>query len=266
MSSPISQPAIASDEISFRVSELFEAEQTPSGAPVDFTLTNELLMIAPLVRRIVRRNLYGSPHRQAAEDIEQRVLLALWQWRGRNSDLKLTTLEMEKIAARSAKRGVSAYYRQQMRKTTYPQVDFDNNSNDNCADSDHHYSDGSSTENILIDKSVSFTGDTRAEAGSLGRFLFQAIEKLTLRQRYALLLQKNDLIVHLIATGACRIDDLSAALDLSRAEFLKVLQCLPLSDEQIGELWSEGNREILTAKQVREARCKARQNIKQALE
>lgn len=243
LSSPVG--AEIADALSPNTIERVEAGQKSLGAMVNLTLNEELLAVIPLVRRIVRHNLRGSLRRQATEDVEQQVLLALWQWRWRNLEQKLTTIEMEKIAARSAKRGALAYYRKQMRNTTDPQVDFDNNADKNRSNFNHQ-DDG---ETFYAGQTVFSAGD-EAEAALLAKFLFRAIEKLSLRQRFALLLQKSELIVHLLTAEACRIGDLAAALEMSKTEFLNALRSLPLSDEQIGELWRVKTGEKLTAKQV----------------
>lgn len=248
--------AAAADEISLPrlepsgIEQIFDPNQL-----LNDSLTEELLRVTPLVRRIVRGNLRGIHLKRATEDVEQQVLLALWQWRGRNPDRKLTAEEMAKTASRAAKRAAHYYYRrenkQQMRNPTDPQVDFER---------------VKINENVAAAKNVSLAGETKTEVRSLGKFLFQSIEKLTPRQRFALLLQKSDLIARLLAARACRVLDVAASLSLNRAEFVAALKQMPLSDEQIGELWTEKTGESLTSKQVREARCKARRNIKQALE
>lgn len=254
-----SQTSSNSDPIS-DLSVASNSNNSISAVMANALFAQELLRVIPLIRRVIRRNL-NSRQRQAAEDIEQRVLLNLWQWRIRNSERSFSSLELEKIAARAAQRGVLLFYRENMRNK-FSLIDYEDAAN-SLRDS---YRNDRNSISEVIDHTVFFMGSTKTEVASLARFLYQEIQKLSLRGRYALLLQKSDLIVHLLISKGCSIAEIAGILQLSRNEFLNVLRSLPLSDEQIGELGERQMGERLTAKQVWEARCRARLRIKKALE
>jgi DNA-directed RNA polymerase specialized sigma24 family protein len=236
----------------------------------------DLVAIEPLIRRVVRGRL-NSFHRQSAEDIAQRVLLNLWQWRTRHGEREISPVELQKIAARSARRAVQFYYRQQNKqgmRNIFPTQDFDNSINKTEEDPHNQPEDNHSDNNLCNDhrdawatdaEAASYAGGTEMEVASLAKFLFRQILGLSGRQRFALLLQKSELIVHLITNKACLIPELADTLALTKTEFLIIVRRLPLSDEEIGELWTPEKGEPLCAKQVREARCRARLRIREAL-
>jgi DNA-directed RNA polymerase specialized sigma24 family protein len=251
----------------------------PSTVMKQATMTQfgqDLVAAEPLIRRIVQQRL-NSFHRQSAEDIAQRVLLNLWQWRNRYSEREISPVELQKIGARSARRAVQLYYRQQNKQSMRNIIhtaDFASSINKTEEDCYNQPEDGPSENNLCHDErdtpridaeTASCTASTAMEVASLAKFLFRQILELSGRQRFALLLQKSELIVHLITNKACLIPELADALALTKTEFLTIVRRLPLSDEEIGELWTAEKGEALCSKQVREARCRARLRIREAL-
>ena len=239
--------------------------------PANVIFSEQLVRLLPFVTRFVRWRLRFC-NKQSAEDVVQRVMLGLWQWRSRYPQRELCAVELKRIAARSARNAVVLCFRQQQRTSqTISLGDWNNGSYDRWNDT----SEGSFARLFAREKTTvvstaivtpDATGESEYEQASLGRFLWREIKQLSLRQRFALLLQKPDLIARLLQSKSCRINEIAQALELDEAEFSTTFRALPLQDEQIGELWRAQRKERLTAKQVREARAKARAKIRQALE
>jgi hypothetical protein len=109
---------------------------------------------------------------------------------------------------------------------------------------------------------VSVTGDSNIEIESLVRFVWQDICQMTLRQRRALLLHSQQLIVFLLRSGINDID-LAAILEFVDEEWLKIKIELPLSDLQIAEFSHDKNRSLkLNARSIKKARHEARNKLR----
>lgn len=108
-------------------------------------------------------------------------------------------------------------------------------------------------------------GETRTETDSLLAYLWRKMQSLSLRRRYALLLNKDEFIDELIAGGVCSLSELAEYFELEKEEFLSIVEQLPLSDERIAELIANKLDEKVTIKQIWTWRAKAKMNLASAI-
>ncbi len=202
-----------------------------------------LLETVPLIKRIVGRKLHRS-FISASDDISQKVFLKLWKWISK-SKKELTGEEWQKLANTATQNEIKTFYSHKSNKEIA------------CIDDQEVISKNSFG---LIE------GDTEKEVNSLAMRAWEEIKKLSLRQKYALLLQKQELILYLVASKCCQIQEIAEHLQLSKERFLEVYQLLPLPDEKISEIYFEAAKEKLTTKQIWEARSKARTKLHNVLE
>ncbi|MCU0239383.1 MAG: hypothetical protein MUC29_08070 [Pyrinomonadaceae bacterium] len=198
----------------------------------------------PLITRIVKKGLTYS--HQAVEDISQKVLFNLWRWHSKDTERNLSEDEWKKIAVRAAQNEVKQYYRsnnKQINSTSYLEE----------------------LPNQITDFTSQIEGNTNKEINSLAKICWEEILQLSLRQKYSLLLQKQELIFYLVSSKCCQIAEIAEHLQLSKARFLEIYQILPIPDEQISEIFYEVTSEKLTTKQVWEARSKARTKLAKLL-
>jgi DNA-directed RNA polymerase specialized sigma24 family protein len=201
-----------------------------------------LLETVPLIRKIIGRKL-NFFHSSSADDIGQKVFLKLWKWISK-SKKELTNEEWQKLANTATQNEIKTFY---SRKANKEILSIDNG------------------EAVYGDKSAFVEGDTELELNSLASLAWDEIKKLSLRQKYALFLQKQELILYLVASKCCKISVIAEHLQMSEEKFLQVFQLLPLSDEKISEIFFEITNEKLTTKQIWEARSKARTKLSNVL-
>jgi DNA-directed RNA polymerase specialized sigma24 family protein len=201
-----------------------------------------LLETVPLIRRIINRKLNRS-FVSAADDISQKVFLKLWKWISR-SKKELTGEEWQKLANTATQNEIKTFYSHKSNKEVLSIDDEDS---------------------IREDGLAFLEGDTELEVNSLAVSSWKEIKNLSLRQKYALLLQKQELIFYLVASKCCQIDEVAEHLQVSNERFLQIFQLLPLSDEKISEIFFEVTNEKLTTKQIWEARSKARTKLYKVL-
>ena len=197
-----------------------------------------LLETVPLIRRIVGRKLHRS-FISASDDISQKVFLKLWKWISK-SKKELTSEEWQKLANTATQNEIKTFY--------------SHKSNQEILSIDDE-------EAIREDGFAFVEGDTELEVNSLAVSAWDEIKNLSFRQKYALLLQKQELIFYLVASKCCQTDEVALHLQLSNERFLEIFQLLPLPDEKISEIYFEVTNEKLTTKQIWEARSKARTKL-----
>lgn len=201
------------------------------------------LQTTPLIRQITYSKL-NSSYYDAVEDIAQKVLLKLWQWRVRRAANDLSADEWQRLANTATQNEIKTFYTQKFHsEVPLSQVE-----------------DDESIPRSRIDKFTvnEIEGNTSAETRSLIVFVWKGINELTFRQRFALLLQKPELITQLIASGQCSIGEIAGKLSLSEPELLQILEELPYSDEQVAKAYEKACGEKLETVQVWKARSKAR--------
>jgi DNA-directed RNA polymerase specialized sigma24 family protein len=203
----------------------------------------------PTVRQIVWRKLFARKP-DDAPDLIQKVILQLLTWRKNNPNTieEMTAEEWQSFASKAAHNAV-------------------NNS----------LSNGSDHLNVPLDKASEIAtddqvaGNTKAELASLLSRFWQGICQLSLRQRRALLLGSDSLLVLLRFYGISN-QNLSEILEISERELLEIIPRLPLKDAQIAHLIAalDGkdakNRNTSSlAKSVKKARHEARASLQKLL-
>jgi DNA-directed RNA polymerase specialized sigma24 family protein len=201
------------------------------------------LQTTPLIRQITHSKL-NSSYYDAVEDIAQKVLLKLWQWRVRRAANNLSADEWQRLANTATQNEIKTFYTRKFHsEVPLSEVEDEGNTN--------YKSSGDIASNEI-------EGNTNVETRSMIVFIWKAILDLSPRQRFALLLQKPELITQLIASGQCSVAEIGKILDLSESELLRILEELPYSDEQIGLAYELTYSEKLMPVQVWKARSKAR--------
>lgn len=204
------------------------------------------LKTLPLIRRIAARKLRGH-YRPAAEGIIQRVALKLWRWKLRYPQKELSADEWQRLANSAAHNEVKNFYSSRLRKEI-------------------SLSEISEEEIVVLNKTqIEMPGDTSAEVRSLLVQLWTAMQQLSLRQKYALLLRNADYIIDLIGNEVSSLKEIAESLELSTEELKEIIMNLPLEDERIKKLLERKLQERITVKQVWAARNKARIKLRRAL-
>ena len=131
----------------------------------------------------------------------------------------------------------------------------------------HLVNDGKNLATISIDNvevyEPSFEGRTKFEVFSLIRLFWQQICQLSLRQRRALLLHSQELVVYFMQSGITD-RDFAEILGLGNSEWNEIRDRLPLSDIRISEISVRGDRPRKarsTARSIKKARYEARAKL-----
>lgn len=204
------------------------------------------LAALPAIRKIVWRKLFSSKQGDAP-DIVQKVILQLLTWRKNNPNKikEMSAQEWQSFASKAAFRAVN-------RNLT---------SNEGLTDQ--------LDETVDIPGDDLIVGNTAAETASLGFVFWQGICQLSLRQRRALLLGSESLLV-ILRQGGIGNQELSEILELSESELAEIINRLPLKDAQIAHLIAdhsnEQNQRIgFLAKSIKKARHEARANLQKLI-
>ena len=197
-----------------------------SSAP---TTESPFLAAIPIVQRIVQRR-RSQMNSANASDLVQEVALRLWRWTTNHHEKSesMSDDEWRAFAARTAYNEVSRSLSRE--RTPIANIDTD---------------DVSAIETTLVE------GQTEIEVVSLIRLVWQGICGLSLRQRRALLLHSQELIIYFLQTGITE-KQLTETLDLSEKDWIDVCDRLPMTDAEIAER-TEG-----TAGSIKKARYEAR--------
>lgn len=228
-----------------RLPPIPETETEVSSIPEDLSYLTDsddsLVATLPLVQKIVQRRIVLSWASEAA-DLVQGIALRLLKWRNKYQDKskQMSPDEWQDFAARTAYNEINRHYK--------------NNSFSNVP-----------LEAVQETASTFFLeGQSEAEVCSLSLEVWQKICSLTLRQRQALLLGSDDLVLYLLQCGITD-EELAENLNLTIEEWSVVKDRLPLKSFQIAELLKEsGNRNNFessvrsTIKARHEARLKVR--------
>ncbi len=204
------------------------------------------LAVLPTIRKIVWRRLF-SARQTEAPDLVQKIVLQLLTWRENNPN------KIEEMSAQEWQSFAS--------KATYHAVNRRLSSNENLNEQ--------LDEAFEIPGDNSIVGNTAAETASLAFVFWQGICQLSLRQRRALLLGGESLLVILRLSGIAN-SDLSEILELSESELAKIINQLPLKDAQIAHLIaarsSDKNQNIGSlTKSIKKARHEARAKLQKLI-
>lgn len=207
------------------------------------------LAVVPTIRNIVWRRLFSSK-RDDAPDIVQKVILQLLTWRKKNPDKieEMTAEEWQLFAFKAAHH--AAKKRLTESESLIEPLD---------------------DENVIADPN-NITGNTPAEVASLALPFWQGICELSLRQRRALLLGSESLIVILRLSGVSS-REITDVLEVGEGELPGIITRLPLKDVQIARLIATagegGSAKKLNigslTKSIKKARHEARARLKKLL-
>jgi DNA-directed RNA polymerase specialized sigma24 family protein len=206
------------------------------------------LAAVPTIRQIVWRKLFARKP-DDAPDLIQKVILQLLTWRKNNPNKieEMTADEWQSFASKAAHNAV----------------------NNSLSSKEHLIGSLDEASEAATDDQVA--GNTKAELASLLSRFWQGICQLSLRQRRALLLGSDSLLVLLRLYGVSN-QNLSEILEISERELLDIIPRLPLKDAQIAHLIAalDGkdakNRNTSSlAKSVKKARHEARASLQKLL-
>lgn len=219
-------------------------EASAADTPPAESSENSFLAALPIVRRIVGRR--RSPVDQTSQlDVIQEVALRLWRWRKKYQE-KSETMSGDEWRAFAA-------------RTAYNEVN-------------RHFSAGKNAPSVPLEtvsdiEGASVEGQTEIEVFSLIRQVWQAICKLTLHQRRALLLNSADLLIYFLQCGV-EEKSIFVALGLSKEEWKEIVPRLPLTDGEIAMIAIPGKRAsnpAQAARAVKKARFDARTKLKRLI-
>ena len=205
---------------------------------------NSLLAVLPTVQAIVRRKMFLSWQTEAS-DLVQSVALRLWKWQGkfREKSGEMSSEEWQSFAARTA----------------YNEIN-------------RHFSQTAVQKNVPLDAASgeaspkTIPGDSSAEVFSLINQVWQEICHLSLRQRRALLLNSQELVIYFLQAGIGD-EDLANILEFTTDEWADVKSKLPLSDSGIANLTAKESVKGTQSKanSIKKARHEARAKLRRLI-
>lgn len=207
----------------------------------DTTANSEhsILEALSIVRLIVRRRL--SFQCADISDLVQGIALRLWKWRDKNREKSdaMSNEEWKSYAARTAYNEVNRH----LSKLTT----------------------GIAVSGVIADQIAepSVEGDTEIEVFSLIRSVWQDICGLSVRQRRALLLHSQELVIYFLQSGVNNAE-LARVMGFSETQWNDIRNGIPLSDIQIAEVTREqrdGKSLPAIARSVKKARHEARKKL-----
>lgn len=209
-------------------SDCDQHEANRTSIPDNALSEHTFLAALPIVHRITsRRRSCLNPAN--GSDLIQEVALRIWRWRTKYKDKseQMSGEDWNSFAARTAFNEVN---RQLSRDSKQLRLSLDE---------------------VTEIEEPSVEGQTDAEVFSLIQQVWQAICKLSLRQRRSLLLHSQELIIYLLQIGITE-KQLAEALNFSENDWNDVCDRLPMTDVEIVER-TEG-----TVGSIKKARYEAR--------
>lgn len=200
---------------------------------------SSFLEALPVIHHIVRRRRMFFQQADVL-DLAQGIALRLWKWRDKNGEKSdsMSNEEWNAYAARTAYNEVNRH----LSKSARTSVSLDG--------AEH-----------IAESSVE--GDTETEVYSLIRSVWQEICGLSRRQRRALLLHSQELVVYFLQSGI-KNEELARVLGFDETEWNDIRNRIPLSDVQIAEVTKEQDetRSLpAIARSVKKARHDARKKL-----
>lgn len=220
-----------------RLPESDGRESPDTNEPKPHGEEDRILAALPVLRLITTRKSFSGGQADAL-DFVQTVILRLLGWRSRHEEKSDQMLreDWESFGARAA---YNELKRHSAKRKQHEPLD--------------------AASEIISERGT--VGETQTEVDSLARAAWQAICRITIRQRRALLLNSQDLIVYLLTSGI-EETKLIEVLEISARQWREI-GGLSLSDRQIAALDQE---EKSATKQnennVKKARFEARAKIK----
>jgi hypothetical protein len=209
---------------------------------------NYVLQALADVRKLIFYKL-TSIHRDSAEDLMQRVFCKIWSWKTRyNKTLEFD--DWKKLTKTVVYREISEFFGEKYtHDVLFSQLDID------------HWEEFFKLQSFKN----SIEGNTRTETDSLILSFWNAAQILSLRQRYAFVLCNENFLIEFINSGYCKFEELASYFDLRPEIFSGIMELIPLSESEIGELLSEKLNVSVTADQIWQARSKAKARLIQHL-
>lgn len=210
------------------------------GAATDDT-QDTFLAALPIVQLIIRRRRSALHHTETA-DLSQGIALRLWKWRERylEKSRNMSGGEWGSFAARTAYNEISRHLSNSSRGVSI----------DGVAD----------IEAVSVPSARSVEGETAAEVFSMIRTFWRLAGELSLRQRRALILHSQELVIYFLQSGVSD-DDLAGILGFEREAWNDIRSRLPLTDIEIAAVIAEadgtGDRSP-QARSIKKARHEAR--------
>lgn len=207
---------------------------------------DSLLATLPVVQKIVRRKTL-SGWQSEASDLVQGVVLRLLKWRDKYQEKseEMSPDEWQSFAATTTYNEINRYFAKQQTAAEVP----------------IETAEGIASPEVI-------EGASDAEVCSLARLVWQEICSLSLRQRRALLLANQEIIINFLACGITN-EELAENLNLNMEEWEIIKEKLPLKDFQIAELIKEsGNQNSIerVTNSIKKARHEARVKVRRLTE
>ncbi len=198
---------------------------------------HSFLAALSVVQRIVGRRRSWLDQANGS-DLVQEVALRLWRWRHNYQEKteKMSGEDWNAFAARTAYNEVNRHFSSEKNESKVP------------------------LETVSEIEEPSVEGQTEVEVFSLIHQVWQEICQLSLRQRRALLLHSQELIIYFLQSGITE-KELAQVLELSEGDWNDIRNRLPLTDAQIAkEMEYDGKlvQSASTASSVKKARYDAR--------
>jgi DNA-directed RNA polymerase specialized sigma24 family protein len=219
-----------------------EGKQTSEDLPYCANSDDSLLASLPVVQKIIRRKI-TLPLATEASDLAQGIILRLLKWRDkyREKSAEMSPDEWQSLAAQTTYNEINRHFAKN-RTTKVVPIE--------------------AVEEIASPEVIEGTSDT--EVFSLARLVWQEICSLSLRQRRALLLANQDIIINFLTCGITD-EELAEILNLTMEEWEIIKEKLPLKNFQIAELIKkEGNEKSLESiiNSIKKARHEARAKVR----
>ncbi|MBA2606289.1 MAG: hypothetical protein H0U96_05415 [Acidobacteria bacterium] len=189
-------------------------------------------------------------HLEEVEDITQEVKLGLLKWKMNRPDQVYTFDEWLKIANTATQNEIKTFYTKKSKRSSVIisideiNVDLYVNKNFRTANSE---------------------GDTEMKIHSLLKQIWKLIQTQSLVEHYALLLKKQELISYLIGYRICGSNEMAGRLKLTKKEFERLIETLPLSDVEIASLLEREHNLKITSEALRKVRQRSLSKLRSVL-
>ncbi|MBX7173693.1 MAG: hypothetical protein K1X72_22175 [Pyrinomonadaceae bacterium] len=194
-----------------------------------------------LIQKLVRGKL-NDLYADYVEDVTQTVLLKLFKWRSNRASLEITEDDWLKIVNVATQNAIKSFHSHKLRReltTDDEKLDF-----------------------FAGEISQIYTeGNTEIEVRSLLTSLWNSFQNLPKRQKFALILHNENFILELLLNKCCSISEIAKTLEISVNTLNNLLEKIPMSDDEIGNILYGVLEENISALNVWKARRRAKQNL-----
>ncbi len=194
-----------------------------------------------LIQKLVRGKL-SDLYSDYVEDVTQTVLLKLFKWRLNRASLEITEDDWLKIVNVATQNAIKSFHSHKLRREL-------------------------TTEDEKLDffageiSQIYTEGNTEIEVRSLLTSLWKSFQNLPKRQKFALILHNENFILELLLNKCCSISEIADTLEISVNTLNNLLEKIPMSDDEIGNILYGVLEENISALNVWKARRRAKQNL-----